>query len=156
MTVRELIEHLKTLDQNAKIKVYTEYSYDGSLEYEDVQIIKQEEEINSGETVYVIYTWWATLLNERIESWTTRLRRNSLRTSSMSLSPKVDWSKSKSRWNRSMKIRSLSKTTLRWTIGSMSAIALSRFIRSLSIWLNASGWPRLVTRLTPSTAKLRL
>lgn len=57
MKVKELIEHLKTLDQNAKIKVYTEYSYGGSWGYDDVQIIKQEEEINSGETVYVIYTW---------------------------------------------------------------------------------------------------
>lgn len=51
MTVKELIEKLKTLDQNTEIKVYVEY-VEGGWGYDDIYKIKTE---NDADGAYVIY-----------------------------------------------------------------------------------------------------
>lgn len=55
MTVKKLIERLKTLDQNTKVKVYIKSIHSNVWEYNDVWDVEQEED-DDGEKVYVIYT----------------------------------------------------------------------------------------------------
>lgn len=52
MTIKDLIDHLKTLDQNTEIKVYAEGGYEGGWGYEDIINIKKEKDANGA---YVIY-----------------------------------------------------------------------------------------------------
>lgn len=52
MTVKKLINELKTLDQNAEIKVYAEYEYGGGWGYDDIYKIKKEDDADGA---YVIY-----------------------------------------------------------------------------------------------------
>lgn len=57
MTVKELIEKLKTLDQDAEIIIYTEHGYGGGWDYANIEKIKKSEEHYDWDPhgIYVIY-----------------------------------------------------------------------------------------------------
>lgn len=57
MTVKELIEKLKTFDQDAEITVYAEYGYGGGWDYANIEKIEKSEEQYDWDPhgTYVIY-----------------------------------------------------------------------------------------------------
>lgn len=56
MTVKELIEKLKTLDQDSEIKVYAEYEYGGGWDYANIERIEKVKKKDfDGDNKYIIY-----------------------------------------------------------------------------------------------------